>query len=124
MQRLGRDGPPDVLVGGGAEGGEGVADAVGEVERDEEPRGGRGAPAIASAAAAARRRGAIRRSSAQQERSQHVERDRGRAVADVGAAARQPDGALLGVRAAEDTEMQTVPTGFASEPAARAGDAR
>ena len=39
VQRLARDGAPDVLVGGGAERGECVADGVGEVERDEEPEG-------------------------------------------------------------------------------------
>ena len=112
MQRVGRDGRQTSL-GRGAEGREDVADVVGEVERDEEAKWARRA-----GIACGRRRAAARGDSPVKpaaERPQHVEGDGGRAVADVGAAARQADGALLGVRR-RLTEMQTVPTGFASEP--------
>ena len=97
VQGLGRDGPPDGLVGGRAERGKGVADVVGEVEGDEEPEGAR----------------APRWSCAQEEGPEHVERHGGGAVADVGAAAGEAHGRSSASNALE-TEMQTVPTGLAS----------
>ena len=95
---------PDGGVGGGGERREGVADRVGEVERDEQAQR---APHASDEQAA-----------------QHVHRGRGRAVADVGARAREAGRSARCASAAEDTHRQTVPTGFSGVASARPGDAR
>ena len=95
MERLGLDGAPDLGVRGGAERGEGVADVVREVEGDEEPERARSGP--------------------QEQRAKHVQRDRRRAVAHVGAAAREPT-VRSSASAADETTEQTVPTGLSLVP--------
>ena len=100
VQRLGRDGAPDPGRRRRRAAARASRTVVGEVERDEEAeRGARGAwraPRLGGRT--------LRRSCAQQQRAEHVERDRRGAVADVGAAAREPHGALLGVGGAADRE--------------------
>ena len=88
--------------GSGAQRGKGVADRVGEVERDEEPQAALRGPDPERELRGRRRRRAMGQALSagpQQQGAEHVQRHGGRAVADVSARAREADGAgLLVVR--------------------------